>query len=264
MSDHVEPGPVVPCFFTKERGGEVCEGCGKHVRNHFGGTAYRCYDRLTMAELDFLERHQTPNFSDGNKRAVVEIITLRMRVDEQDALIEKWTPEVAKALTYKAEIQKWQEAASKDAQRIRELTTEVAALTHERDHERRLAVTEGPETAAVRAMRAERDQALAALTAYGRNRARTPLFDITFREQRRTALDKAYWVRVATIADVVVPQKGDMVALTDEEGVTRRYEVCWADFPYGRTAKDGEWSRGAVTVGVQALSGRRDDRDEEP
>lgn len=44
-----DPGTGEACFWTTAApnavGGETCEGCGKHIRDHYGNTEYRCEPR---------------------------------------------------------------------------------------------------------------------------------------------------------------------------------------------------------------------------
>lgn len=41
---------------------EVCGGCGKHVRDHYGGTEYRCYPRADDLDLGAWELQTSNSF----------------------------------------------------------------------------------------------------------------------------------------------------------------------------------------------------------
>lgn len=44
-----DPGTGEACFWRAEPHGEVCGGCGAHIRNHYGSTEYRCEPRAAAS-----------------------------------------------------------------------------------------------------------------------------------------------------------------------------------------------------------------------
>jgi len=61
--------------FIRRAGSEICGGCGKHIRDHYGGTEYRCSSRPLDLDIGDWELQTSNSFRRlGTKRGDGDVL----------------------------------------------------------------------------------------------------------------------------------------------------------------------------------------------